>query len=107
MNGVPRIPATRDAIGRMIRAVGYEGVPGGDYSTRERSVYTERAKFAKEMCQILRRSTTPDTNGQLTPVFPDISSPLIHEVSIWHNYVLTNDGNEIWTLSDQSKDVDI
>lgn len=59
-----------------------------------------RLSFAKTICQVTGRDTSPDTtnySGHIT-TWPDTSSVsgIVTEVSHFHNYILDAAGNEYW-----------
>ena len=59
-----------------------------------------RLTFAKVICQLTGRDTSPDTAGYSGNIqyFPDVTSSvdLVTEVSHEHDYMLDADGNEYW-----------
>ena len=59
-----------------------------------------RLTFAKVICQLTGRDTSPDTTGYSGNIqyFPDVTSSvdLVTEVSHEHDYILDVDGNEYW-----------
>lgn len=104
-----RIVATRNQLGRMLKASGFsDGALGGDYTTDSPSTKTNRIDFANEMCEITKRDKNSDFNGCDTYVFSDAKEKVVQEVSTWHNYVLVGGvGGEIWTFSDKNRRADI
>lgn len=95
--------ATRNVIGRMLKAVGLTGLPGYDYSSANPENRLNRIDFIKEMCKITGRDTNPDLNGCAGRTFFDTSDPAVVESATWHSYVIDSMGNEIWTMSDFTK----
>ena len=59
-----------------------------------------RLTFAKVICQLTGRDTSPDTTGYSGNVqyYPDVTSSvdLVTEVSHEHDYMLDADGDEYW-----------
>ena len=59
-----------------------------------------RLTFAKVICQLTGRDTSPDTTGYSGNIqyFPDVTSSvdLVTEVSHEYDYILDADGNEYW-----------
>lgn len=104
---VNRMVATRYQLGKMLKTCGYDLTNGGIYDSTDPTIRTARQTFAGEMCRLLNRDTTPNTNNKTINVFTDTASSTVTEVSIWHTYVLDGDNNEIWTSSDPNHSVDI
>lgn len=97
------IVASRDFMGRCLRAVGLDTSKSGKgYSDTNKSNRTSRLAWAEELCMILGRDTNPDTNGLPLRQYSDTAglSPkqlqIINEVSNWHLYTLNNRGKETW-----------
>ena len=97
------IVATRDYMGRCLRAVGLDTSKSGKgYSDTSKSNRTSRLAWAEELCMILDRDTNPDTNGLPLKQFQDTADlsvkqkQIVNEVSNWHLYTLNNQGKETW-----------
>lgn len=99
--------ATRNVIGRMLKAVGLTGLPGFDYTSANPEHRLNRIDFIKEICRITGRDLNPDTNGCSARSFSDTSDPSVIESATWHSYVIDSKGNEIWTFSDLNKTAEI
>lgn len=104
---IVRNVATRNVIGRMLKAVGLTGLPGFDYSSANPENRIDRLSFIMEICKITGRDTTPDTNGCAARSFSDTSHSAVIESATWHSYVIDSKGNEIWTMSDLSRTAEI
>lgn len=102
-----RFVATRNQIGRMLKACGLTGLPGYDYSTDRTGTRLNRLDFIKELEQITGRDTQPNTNGLPTRTFSDTRDPAVTESAVWHNYVLDNQDREVWIATDLNKTVSI
>ncbi|MFP5528370.1 isopeptide-forming domain-containing fimbrial protein [Peptococcus simiae] len=102
-----RFVATRNQIGRMLKACGLTGLPGYDYSTDRTGTRLHRLDFIKELEQITGRDTQPNTNGLPTRTFSDTRDPAVTESAVWHNYVLDNQDREVWIATDLNKTVSI
>ena len=97
------IVATRDYMGRCLRAVGLDTSRSGKgYSDTSKSNRTSRLAWAEELCMILGRDTDPDTNGLPLKQYQDTAElsarqkQIVNEVSNWHLYTLDNRGKETW-----------
>ena len=97
------IVASRDYMGRCLRAVGLDTSRSGKgYSDTSKSNRTSRLAWAEELCMILGRDTNPDTNGLPLRQYSDTAGlsakqlQIINEVSNWHLYTLDNRGKETW-----------
>lgn len=91
-NGYLRIWATAAQLNTLVKFVtGTNAGVSGDVS---------RLTFAKVICQLTGRDTSPDTTGYSGNVqyYPDVTSSvdLVTEVSHEHDYMLDADGNEYW-----------
>lgn len=91
-NGYLRIWATAAQFNTLVKYVtGMNAGVSGDVS---------RLTFAKVICQLTGRDTSPDTTGYSGNVqyYPDVTSSvdLVTEVSHEHDYILDADGNEYW-----------
>lgn len=91
-NGYLRIWATAAQLNTLVKYVtGMNAGVSGDVS---------RLTFAKVICQLIGRDTSPDTTGYSGNVqyYPDVTSSvdLVTEVSHEHDYMLDADGNEYW-----------
>ncbi|MFP5522551.1 hypothetical protein, partial [Peptococcus simiae] len=98
-----RFVATRNQIGRMLKACGLTGLPGYDYNTDRTGNRLNRLDFIKELEKITGRDTRPNTNGLPTRTFSDTTDPAVTESAVWHNYVLDNQDREVWIATDLSK----
>ena len=90
--GYLRIWATAAQLNTLVKYVtGTNAGVSGDVS---------RLTFAKVICQLTGRDTSPDTTGYSGNVqyYPDVTSSvdLVTEVSHEHDYMLDADGNEYW-----------
>ena len=90
--GYLRIWATAAQLNTLVKYVtGANAGVSGDVS---------RLTFAKVICQLTGRDTSPDTTGYSSNVqyYPDVTSSidLVTEVSHEHDYMLDADGNEYW-----------
>lgn len=91
-NGYLRIWATAAQLNALVKYVtGTNAGVSGDVS---------RLTFAKVICQLTGRDTSPDTTGYSGNIqyYPDVASSvdLVTEVSHEHDYMLDADGNEYW-----------
>lgn len=91
-NGYLRIWATAAQLNALVKYVtGTNAGVSGDVS---------RLTFAKVICQLTGRDTSPDTTGYSSNIqyYPDVTSSvdLVTEVSHEHDYMLDADGNEYW-----------
>lgn len=91
-NGYLRIWATAAQLNALVKYVtGTNAGVSGDVS---------RLTFAKLICQLTGRDTSPDTTGYSGNIqyYPDVASSvdLVTEVSHEHDYMLDADGNEYW-----------
>ena len=91
-NGYLRIWASAAQLNTLVKYVtGANAGVSGDVS---------RLTFAKVICQLTGRDTSPDTTGYSGNIqyFPDVTSSvdLVTEVSHEHDYMLDADGNEYW-----------
>ena len=91
-NGYLRIWATAAQLNALVKYVtGANAGVSGDVS---------RLTFAKVICQLTGRDTSPDTMGYSGNIqyYPDVTSSvdLVTEVSHEHDYMLDADGNEYW-----------
>ena len=91
-NGYLRIWATAAQLNTLVKFVtGTNAGVSGDVS---------RLTFAKVICQLTGRDTSPDTTGYSGNIqyYPDVASSvdLVTEVSHEHDYMLDADGNEYW-----------
>lgn len=91
-NGYLRIWATAAQLNALVKYVtGTNAGVSGDVS---------RLTFAKVICQLTGRDTSPDTTGYSGNIqyYPDVASSvdLVTEVSHEHDYMLGADGNEYW-----------
>ena len=103
----PRMIATKEQLGRMVKAVGLDYTYLKDTTDTDPSHRTARSAFASDMCSILKRDKNSDFNNCQIPTFTDTQSSIVSEVSIWHSYVLHgHNGDEIWTFSDASRGVE-
>ena len=90
--GYLRIWATAAQLNTLVKYVtGTNAGVSGDVS---------RLTFAKVICQLTGRDTSPDTTGYSGNIqyYPDVASSvdLVTEVSHEHDYMLDADGNEYW-----------
>ena len=90
--GYLRIWATAVQLNTLMKYVtGTDAGVSGDVS---------RLTFAKVICQLTGRDTSPDTTGYSGNIqyYPDVASSvdLVTEVSHEHDYMLDADGNEYW-----------
>ena len=90
--GYLRIWATAAQLNTLVKYVtGTNAGVSGDVS---------RLMFAKVICQLTGRDTSPDTTGYSGNIqyYPDVASSvdLVTEVSHEHDYMLGADGNEYW-----------
>ena len=90
--GYLRIWATAAQLNTLVKYVtGTNAGVSGDVS---------RLTFAKVICQLTGRDTSPDTTGYSGNVqyYPDVTSSvdLVTEVSHEHDYMLDADGDEYW-----------
>lgn len=90
--GYLRIWATAAQLNTLVKYVtGTNAGVSGDVS---------RLTFAKVICQLTGRDTSPDTTGYSGNIqyFSDVTSSvdLVTEVSHEHDYILNADGNEYW-----------
>ena len=90
--GYLRIWATAAQLNTLVKYVtGTNADVSGDVS---------RLTFAKVICQLTGRDTSPDTTGYSGNIqyYPDVASSvdLVTEVSHEHDYILDVDGNEYW-----------
>lgn len=91
-NGYLRVWATAAQLNALVKYVTSKNAGvSGDVS---------RLTFAKVICQLTGRDTSPDTTGYSRNVqyYPDVTSSidLVTEVSHEHDYMLDADGNEYW-----------
>ena len=91
-NGYLRIWATAAQLNALVKYVtGANAGVSGDVS---------RLTFAKVICQLTGRDTSPDITGYSGNIqyYPDVASSvdLVTEVSHEHDYILDADGNEYW-----------